>query len=261
MKNHYTTLEVSQDATFLDIRKAYLTLSKKVHPDKNDDSGATEKFKALNEAYEVLSDPEKRKTFQNQFSQMQKQQEYQRQQDLQRKQEFQRKQQFQRQSEFQRQQWDKFEQRVIHIQKQQELERQWELRRQQKIQRQHQQELIRQKEMKWQQELERNQEIRRQKELQKQQFLHMKKQMQRQQELKNQLELKRQQEMQEMQNNFSKIAIDESILEAFMEAAKTGNLDACKYMIEKVKNICDSADEEKTTAIHYAAENGHLQVR
>ena len=117
MKNHYTTLEVSQDATFLDIRKAYLTLSKKVHPDKNDDSGATEKFKELNEAYEVLSDPEKRKAFQNQFSQMQKQQE------------FQRKQYFQRQSEFQRQQWDKFEQRVMHIQKQQELERQWELRR------------------------------------------------------------------------------------------------------------------------------------
>ena len=248
MKNYYTTLGVSQDASFLDIRKAYLTLSKKIHPDKNDDSGATEKFKALNEAYEVLSDPEKRKTFQNQFSQMQKQQE------------FQRKQYFQRQSEFQRQQWDKFEQRVIHIQKQQELERQWELRRQQEIKRKQQQELIRQKEMKWQQELERNQEIQRQK-LQKQQFLHMKKQMQRQQELKNQLELKRQQEMQEMQNNFSKIAIDESIQEAFMEAAKTGNLDACKYMIEKVKNVCDSANEEKTTALHYAAENGHLQVR
>ena len=64
-----------------------------------------------------------------------------------------------------------------------------------------------------------------------------------------------------MQNNFSHIAVDESILEAFMEAAKTGNLDACKYMIEKVKNVCDSTDEEKTTALHYAAENGHLQVR
>ena len=58
-----------------------------------------------------------------------------------------------------------------------------------------------------------------------------------------------------MQNNFSQIQ------EAFMEAAKTGNLDACKYMIEKVKNVCDSANDEKNTALHYAAENGHFQVR
>ena len=34
MKNYYTTLGVSQDASFLEIRKAYLTLSKKIHPDK-----------------------------------------------------------------------------------------------------------------------------------------------------------------------------------------------------------------------------------
>jgi ankyrin repeat protein len=81
--------------------------------------------------------------------------------------------------------------------------------------------------------------------------------MQRQQELKRQLELKRQQEM---QNNFSQIAVDASIQAAFMEAAKTGNLDACKYMIEKVKNVCDSSDKERNTALHYAAKNGHLQV-
>ena len=242
MKNYYTTLGVSQDASFLEIRKAYLTLSKKVHPDKNNDSGAEEKFKEINEAYEVLSDPEKRKAFQNKFSEMQRQKEFQRQQwELQRLQEMQRQQELAKQ-------------RVLQMQKQQELQRQWELRRQQEIK----------KELKRQQDMQRQHEMQMQQELQKQQFLHMQKQMQKQQELKRQLELKRQQELrrhQEMQNNFSKIAVDESIQEAFMEAAKTGNLDACKYMIEKVKNVCDSANEEKTTALHYAAENGHLQVR
>ena len=78
-----------------------------------------------------------------------------------------------------------------------------------------------------------------------------------QKQMKQQQELRRQQEI---QNNFSQIAVDESILGAFMEAAKTGNLDACKYMIEKVKNVCDSSDKEKNTALHYAAKNGHLQV-
>ena len=220
MKNYYTTLGVSQDASFLEIRKAYLTLSKKIHPDKNNESGATEKFKEINEAYEVLSDPEKRKAFQNKFSKMQRQKEFQRQQwELQRLQEMQRQQELAKQ-------------RVLHMQKQQELQRQWELRRQQEIK----------KELKRQQDIQRQQEMQMQQELQKQQFLHMQKQMQKQQELKQQQELK-------------------LIQEAFMEAAKTGNLDACKYMIEKVKNVCDSADEEKTTALHYAAENGHLQVK
>ena len=142
MKNYYTTLGVSQDASFLEIRKAYLTLSKKIHPDKNDDSGATEKFKALNEAYEVLSDPEKRKAFQNQFSEMQRQQAFQKQ---------------------QRQQWEL--QRLRELQRQQELkkqrdlsmQKQQELKRQQEVQRQQQKELKRQKELKWQQELERHQ--------------------------------------------------------------------------------------------------------
>ena len=88
--------------------------------------------------------------------------------------------------------------------------------------------------------------------------------MQRQEELfKKQQDPKKQQEMQreqEMENNFSKIDIDESFRKAFTKAAKMGNLDACKYLIEKMKNVCDLADEEKNTALHYAAENGHLDV-
>ena len=228
MKNHYTTLEVSQDATFLDIRKAYLTLSKKVHPDKNDDSGATEKFKELNEAYEVLSDPEKRKTFQNQFLEMQRQQYFQR------KQEFQRKQDFQTLAANSQQEWDFKKLRVLaHFQKQQELQRKGVLRRQQE-------------------EIQR--EFKRQQEKQRQREEKLKKQ---QQDTKKQQEMQRQEEM---QKNFSKLTDDESFQKAFTKAAKMGNLDACKYLIEKMKDVCDSADEEKNTALHYAAENGHLDV-
>jgi ankyrin repeat protein len=50
------------------------------------------------------------------------------------------------------------------------------------------------------------------------------------------------------------------IQEVFLAAAKCGNLAICKYLVA-FENVCDSADEEKTTALHYAAENGHLEVR
>lgn len=63
-KDYYKTLGVSRDANEKDIKHAYRKLARQYHPDFNpDDEAAEEKFKELNEAYEVLSDPEKRKLF------------------------------------------------------------------------------------------------------------------------------------------------------------------------------------------------------
>ena len=46
-------------------RKAYKQLAKEWHPDKNSQENAQEKFVAINRAYELLSDPERRKEFDN----------------------------------------------------------------------------------------------------------------------------------------------------------------------------------------------------
>jgi len=63
-KDYYGLLGVPKGATQKDIKQAYRKLARKYHPDLNpDDKAAEEKFKELNEAYEVLSDPEKRKMF------------------------------------------------------------------------------------------------------------------------------------------------------------------------------------------------------
>jgi len=60
-KDYYRILEVSRDATDEEIKKAYRRLALKYHPDRNPgDKKAEEMFKEINEAYEVLSDPEKR---------------------------------------------------------------------------------------------------------------------------------------------------------------------------------------------------------
>ncbi len=60
-KDYYEILGVSRDASLEDIKKAYRSLAKQYHPDVNkDDPQASEKFKEINEAYEVLSDPNKR---------------------------------------------------------------------------------------------------------------------------------------------------------------------------------------------------------
>lgn len=60
-KDYYDILGVAKDATDQDIKKAYRKLAQKYHPDKHKgDKDAEEKFKDVNEAYEVLSDKQKR---------------------------------------------------------------------------------------------------------------------------------------------------------------------------------------------------------
>src|SRR6202049_2316761 len=63
-KDYYATLGVKKTASAEDIRKAFRKLARKYHPDVNPgDKGAEEKFKALSDANDVLSDPKKRKSY------------------------------------------------------------------------------------------------------------------------------------------------------------------------------------------------------
>ncbi|NEN22516.1 J domain-containing protein [Cryomorpha ignava] len=63
-KDYYETLGVEKKAPQADIKKKFRKLAIKFHPDKNpDDASAEAKFKEVNEAYEVLGDPEKRKKY------------------------------------------------------------------------------------------------------------------------------------------------------------------------------------------------------
>jgi curved DNA-binding protein len=62
--DYYKILEVNKDASVEDIKKAYRKLARKYHPDLNpNDTNAKKKFQQINEANEVLSDPEKRKKY------------------------------------------------------------------------------------------------------------------------------------------------------------------------------------------------------
>ncbi|MDX4039969.1 DnaJ C-terminal domain-containing protein [Aliarcobacter skirrowii] len=62
-KSLYETLEVSENATTEEIKKAYRKLARKYHPDVNKDPKAEDKFKEINAAYEVLSDPQKKQQY------------------------------------------------------------------------------------------------------------------------------------------------------------------------------------------------------
>jgi DnaJ-class molecular chaperone len=63
MSNPYTILEINKNADKNEITKAYKTLAKKYHPDKNKSPDATEKFKEINDAYTYLMDEKKKKFF------------------------------------------------------------------------------------------------------------------------------------------------------------------------------------------------------
>ncbi len=63
-KDYYAVLGVPRDASEADIKKAFRNLARKYHPDvAKDEPGAEDKFKEINEAQEVLGDPEKRKKY------------------------------------------------------------------------------------------------------------------------------------------------------------------------------------------------------
>jgi curved DNA-binding protein len=62
-KDYYEVLGVPRDASSDDIRRAYRKLARQYHPDVNHEGEAEDRFKEVGEAYEVLSDPEKREVY------------------------------------------------------------------------------------------------------------------------------------------------------------------------------------------------------
>ena len=62
-RDYYEVLGVSRDASAEDIKKSFRRLAMQYHPDRNKEDGAEMRFKEAGEAYEVLSDPEKRAAY------------------------------------------------------------------------------------------------------------------------------------------------------------------------------------------------------
>ncbi|HAB33476.1 MAG TPA: J domain-containing protein, partial [Exiguobacterium sp.] len=59
-KDYYQTLGVAKDASNQDIKRAYRKLAKQYHPDVNKEASADQRFKDIQEAFDVLGDEEKR---------------------------------------------------------------------------------------------------------------------------------------------------------------------------------------------------------
>ena len=65
-RDYYEILGVQRNASEDDIKKAFRRLARQYHPDVNKEKSAEARFKEINEAYEVLGDPQKRRAY-NQF--------------------------------------------------------------------------------------------------------------------------------------------------------------------------------------------------
>jgi len=61
--DYYKLLNIEKNASDSEIKSAYRKQALKWHPDKNKEPGAEKKFKEINQAFEVLSNPEKRKLY------------------------------------------------------------------------------------------------------------------------------------------------------------------------------------------------------
>ena len=59
-QDYYQVLGVSRDVGQDDLKRAYRRMARKFHPDVNQEAGSEDKFKEINQAYEVLSEPEMR---------------------------------------------------------------------------------------------------------------------------------------------------------------------------------------------------------
>jgi len=63
MTDHYTALGLDSAATLADVKKAFRQKASYWHPDKNADAQAPERFRAVQQAYEVLADAKKREAY------------------------------------------------------------------------------------------------------------------------------------------------------------------------------------------------------